>query len=93
MGLQTPAHRSFLDGRQYRQQPIDRRWALNIIAVQGGRLLSFNTTLVLLGVCCVSLLLGFSWRDKVWAPWLMLVSVCGLLALMARIIYDLLSMG
>jgi len=56
-------------------------------------LLSFNTTLVLLAICCVSLLLGFSWRDKGWAPWLMLVSVCGLLALMARIIYDLLAMG
>lgn len=72
---------------------MDRRWALNHTAVQGGRLLSFNTTLVLLGICCVSLLLGFSWRDKVWAPWLMLLSIGGLLALMARIIYDLLAMG
>jgi len=66
---------------------------LHVIAVQGGGLLSFNTTLVLLAICCVSLLLGFSWRNKGWAPWLMLVSVCGLLALMARIIYDLLAMG
>ncbi|QMV75887.1 hypothetical protein HS961_22045 [Comamonas piscis] len=66
---------------------------MNYTAVQGGRLLSFNTTLVLLAVCCVSLLLGFSWRDKVWAPWLMLASVCGLLGLMARTIYDLLARG
>ncbi|MEF9963687.1 MAG: hypothetical protein RR779_04925 [Comamonas sp.] len=70
-----------------------RRWPLIHITVHGGRLLSFNTTLVLLGICCVSLMLGFSWRDRAWAPWLMLVSVCGLLGLMARIIYDLLSMG
>lgn len=56
-------------------------------------MLSFNTTLVLLAVCCVALLLGFSWRDKAWAPWLMLASVCGLLALMARTIYDLLAKG
>ena len=46
-----------------------------------------------LGICCVALLLGFSWRDKVWAPWLMLASVCGLLGLMARTIYDLLARG
>ncbi|GAB2831706.1 hypothetical protein GCM10027276_37410 [Comamonas piscis] len=56
-------------------------------------MLSFNTTLALLAVCCVALLLGFSWRDKVWAPWLMLASVCGLLGLMARTIYDLLARG
>jgi uncharacterized membrane protein len=70
-----------------------RRWPLIHIRVRGGRLLSFNTTLVLLAVCCVALLLGFSWRDKVWAPWLMLASVCGLLGLMARTIYDLLARG
>ena len=54
-------------------------------------LLSFNTTLILLGVCCAVLLAGFSARDYRWGPWVMLVAVCGLLALMSYSIIDLLS--
>ena len=52
--------------------------------------LSLNQTLSALGVCCVSLLVGFSWRAKRWAPWLMLVSVVGLLGLMSYSIINLL---
>ncbi len=55
--------------------------------------MSFNATMVLLGVCCATMMVGFSWREKGWAPWLMLVSVCGLLGLMTLTIYDLLHMG
>ena len=54
-------------------------------------MLSFNTTLILLGVCCAVLLAGFSARDYRWGPWVMLVAVCGLLALMSYSIIDLLS--
>ena len=53
-------------------------------------MLSLNQTLSALGVCCVSLLVGFSWRAKRWAPWLMLVSVVGLLGLMGYSIINLL---
>lgn len=52
--------------------------------------MSFNTTLTLLGICCALLLVGFSWRDQRWAPWLMLVSVVSLLSLMSYTILELL---
>ena len=53
-------------------------------------LLTINQTLLLLGLCCVTLLIGFSWRSRRWAPWLMLVSVVGLLGLMSYSIVTLL---
>ena len=53
-------------------------------------LLSLNQTLSLLTICCVALLVGFSWRSRRWAPWLMLVSVVCLLALMSYSIINLL---
>ena len=53
--------------------------------------MSFNTTLMLLGLCCVLLLVGFSWREQRWGPWLMLVSVVSLLSLMSYTILELLS--
>ena len=53
-------------------------------------LLDFHTTLVLLGVCCVVLMVGFSYREQRWAPWTMLVAVIGLLALMTYSILNLL---
>ena len=52
-------------------------------------MLSLNQTLSALGVCCVSLLVGFSWRAKRWAPWLMLVAVVCLLMLMSYSILNL----
>jgi uncharacterized membrane protein len=62
------------------------------IAFMGGSgLLSFNTTLGLLAACCVGLLVGFSWRERRWAPWLMLAAAVCLLALMAYSIIGLLS--
>lgn len=54
-------------------------------------MLSFNTTLMLLGLCCVVLLGGFSWREQRWGPWVMLVAVVGLLSLMSYTIVHLLS--
>lgn len=53
--------------------------------------MSFNMTLTLLGLCCVSLLVGFSWRDQRWGPWVMLVSVVSLLSLMSYAILNLLT--
>lgn len=53
-------------------------------------MLSFNTTLLLLGVCCVVLLVGFSYRDQPWGPWSMLTGVTSLLLLMAWSIINLL---
>ncbi len=53
-------------------------------------LLTLENTLLLLGLCCVCLLVGFSWRSRRWAPWLMLVSVVGLLGLMSYSIINLL---
>lgn len=53
-------------------------------------LLSLNQTLSALTVCCVTLLVGFSWRSRRWAPWLMLVSVVCLLGLMSYSIINLL---
>ena len=53
-------------------------------------MLSLNQTLSLLTVCCVTLLVGFSWRGRRWSPWLMLVSVVCLLALMSYSIINLL---
>ncbi|CUA91478.1 hypothetical protein Ga0061062_102220 [Comamonas thiooxydans] len=58
---------------------------------EGGlHLLTFNTILVLLGVCCVGLLVGFSWREQRWGPWVMLVFVVSLLSLMSYAILNLL---
>ena len=58
---------------------------------EGGLLLlTFNTILVLLGVCCVGLLVGFSWREQRWGPWVMLVFVVSLLSLMSYAILNLL---
>ena len=54
-------------------------------------MLSFNTTMILLGISCVTLLVGFSWREKRWGPWVMLVAVVGLLSLMSYSIINLLS--
>ena len=53
-------------------------------------MLTLDQTLLLLGLCCVTLLIGFSWRARRWAPWLMLVSVVGLLGLMSYSIVTLL---
>ncbi|EFI59085.1 hypothetical protein EIC84_10325 [Comamonas sp. A23] len=53
-------------------------------------LLTFNTILVLLGACCVGLLVGFSWREQRWGPWVMLVFVVSLLSLMSYAILNLL---
>lgn len=52
--------------------------------------LTMNQILGLLGLCFVTLMLGFSWRAKRWAPWLMLASVVGLLGLMSYSIVQLL---
>ena len=54
------------------------------------RVLTFESTMVLLGVCCVVLLVGFSYREQRWGPWVMLVAVVSLLALMAYSIVALL---
>ncbi|MEG0921169.1 MAG: hypothetical protein RSD57_11315 [Comamonas sp.] len=53
-------------------------------------MLTLNQTLLLLGLCCITLLVGFSWRAQRWAPWLMLVSVTGILGLMSYSIINLL---
>mgnify|MGYP003451637026 CR=1 FL=1 len=53
--------------------------------------MSFNATLLLLGVSCVLLMVGFSYREQRWAPWLMLVAVVSLLSLMSYSIVNLLS--
>jgi len=53
-------------------------------------MLSFHTTLALLAVCCVVLMVGFSYRDQRWGPWTMLVGVGFLLLLMAYSILSLL---
>ena len=52
--------------------------------------MSFQVTLMLLGLCCVGLLVGFSYRAQRWSPWLMLMSICGVLALMPYGILELL---
>ena len=52
--------------------------------------LSLNGSLMLLGLCCVALLVGFSYRTRRWAPWLMLVAIVGVLALMGYSIVALL---
>ena len=52
-------------------------------------MLTFQQTMVALFVCCVALLVGFSWRSRRWAPWLMLVAVVGLLMLMSYSILNL----
>ena len=58
---------------------------------EGGLLLlTFNTILMLLGACCVGLLVGFSWREQRWGPWVMLVAVIVLLSLMSYSILNLL---
>ena len=53
-------------------------------------MLTFNTILMLLGACCVGLLVGFSWREQRWVPWVMLVLVVSLLSLMSYAILNLL---
>ena len=50
--------------------------------------LDFHTTLVLLGLCCLMLMVGFAYRDQNWAPWLMLVAVITLLGLMSWCIFN-----
>lgn len=52
--------------------------------------LTFNNTLLLLGACCVLLMVGFSYRDQRWGPWVMLVAVVSLLLLMGYSILNLL---
>lgn len=52
--------------------------------------LTFNTTMVLLGMCCTLLMVGFSYRDRRWGPWVMLVAVVSLLLLMGYSIMNLL---
>ncbi|MBB6577176.1 hypothetical protein [Comamonas odontotermitis] len=52
-------------------------------------MLTFQQTMVALFVCCVALLVGFSWRSRRWAPWLMLVAVVCLLMLMSYSILNL----
>lgn len=52
--------------------------------------LTFNNTLLLLGACCVLLMVGFSYRDQRWGPWTMLVAVISLLLLMGYSILNLL---
>ena len=58
---------------------------------EGVPVLSFNMTLVLLAISCTTLLVGFSWREQRWGPWVMLVAVVGLLSLMSYSIVNLLS--
>ena len=53
-------------------------------------MLSFNATMVLLAISCVTLLVGFSAREKRWGPWVMLVFVVSLLSLMSYAILNLL---
>lgn len=52
--------------------------------------LTFNNTMLLLGACCVLLMVGFSYRDQRWGPWTMLVAVICLLLLMGYSILNLL---
>lgn len=54
-------------------------------------MLSFNETLMLLAASCTALLVGFSWREQRWGPWVMLVAVVALLSLMSYSIVNLLS--
>lgn len=54
-------------------------------------MLSFNAILMALAASCTTLLVGFSWREQRWAPWLMLVAVVALLSLMSHSIVKLLS--
>lgn len=53
-------------------------------------MLTFNTTLILLAISCTTLLVGFSWREERWGPWVMLVAVIVLLSLMSYSILNLL---
>jgi len=57
--------------------------------MEGEDVLTFQQTMVALFVCCVALLVGFSWRSRRWAPWLMLVAVVCLLMLMSYSILNL----
>lgn len=54
-------------------------------------MLSYHPVLWVLAPCCVLLLVGFSYRDRRWGPWAMLVAVIGLLALMSGTIISLLD--
>lgn len=58
---------------------------------KGNVRLSFIITMLVLGVCCVALTVGYSWNEKRWGPWLMLVAVIGLLALMLKGIMNLMG--
>ena len=53
-------------------------------------MLSFEAVMGLLALCCVCLMVGFSYRATGWAPWLMLASTAGFLGLMAYSILNLL---
>ncbi len=58
---------------------------------KGSVRMSFNHTMLVLGACCVALTVGYSWNEKRWGPWLMLVAVIGLLALMLQGIMSLMG--
>ena len=52
--------------------------------------LTFNTTMLLLAASCIVLMVGFSWREARWGPWVMLVGTVSLLLLMCYSILNLL---
>ena len=64
----------------------------DITRFKGSVRLSFTITMLVLGVCCVALTVGYSWNQKRWGPWLMLLAVIGLLALMLQGIMSLMGM-
>lgn len=53
--------------------------------------LNYHPVLWVLLPCCVLLLVGFSYRDRRWGPWTMLVAVVALLVLMSGTIISLLD--
>ena len=38
-------------------------------------MLNYHPTLLVLGVLCVALMVGFSYREQRWGPWLMLALI------------------
>jgi hypothetical protein len=67
-----------------------KQWAGVFMQRRFPLLLTFNHTMLLLGACCVLLMVGFSYRDQRWGPWTMLVAVICLLLLMGYSILNLL---
>ncbi|WP_370679788.1 hypothetical protein [Comamonas sp. GB3 AK4-5] len=53
--------------------------------------LNYHPVLWALAPSCLLLLVGFSYRDRRWGPWAMLVAVVALLALMSGTIISLLD--